>query len=206
MERLNSDQDVELFLYQVRLILLCMRNTHCWGMDYFPSTVAATWTSPRKNCPILAAFAVSCIKGRKSSLREEQNLARQNYNQRLYQLVTATVDELNALGSGQNRAGNCPEFITWATICGDPGCYGTLCFHIALEQTMQCCGPCLETRKAAGMVEMFIDDRWQTCSLVSHFGAEGKKRISRYQVKNMDPTNQILKHGRLRRVLQRRWL
>jgi hypothetical protein len=85
-------------------------------------------------------FAVSCIKERKSSFREEQNLARQNYNQRLYQLVTATVDELIALGCGQNRAGNCPEFITWATICGELGTFGTLYLNIALEQTMQCRG------------------------------------------------------------------
>jgi hypothetical protein len=60
----------------------------------------------------------------------------------------------------------------------------------------------VETRKVAGII---IDDGWQTCSLVSIFGAENKN-MGWYQVKNVDPINQILKRGRLRRVLQRRRL
>jgi hypothetical protein len=203
IEPTSSDREVELFLYQLRLIFISMRNTRCWGSDHFPSTVAATWTSPTKDGLVLAAFAVSCIKGRNGSLRNEQNLARQNYNQRLHQLVTCTAEEIKARGEGQNLAGNCPEFTTWATICREPGSYFTLCLNIALELTMQCCGSCLETRKAASTVGIIIEDLWQTCSLVSVFGKE-EVNNGEYKIKEMDPINQILKKGRKRRVLRRR--
>ena len=185
IEPISTDREIELFLYQLRLILISMRNTHCWGSDHFPSTVAATWTSPIKDGSVLAAFAVSCIKGRNGSLRKEQNLARQNYNQRLHQLVTSTAEEIKARREGQNLAGNCPEFITWATICRKPGSYFTLCLNIALELTMECCGPCLETRKAASTVGIIIEDRWRTCSLVSVFGKE-EVNIGEYRIKEID--------------------
>lgn len=66
-----------------------------------------------------------------------------------------------------NLPGNCPEFSTWATICCQPGYYCTLCLNITLEKTMQCCGPCFETKKVVGNVGIFIDDRWQIYSLMS---------------------------------------
>ena len=190
------------YISSVLFFSVC-ENTRCWSTDYFPSTVVATWMSTTKDGSVLAAFAVSCIKGRKGSLRMEQNLARQNYNQCLYQLVASTAEELKDFGRGKNEPGNCPEFSTWATVCRQPGDYCTLCLNIALELTMQCCGSYSETRKAANTIGIFIDDRWQTCSLVSVFGEENT-RIGGYRVKEMQPIRQILKGGRCRRVPRRK--
>ena len=203
VENVFSDREVELFLYQLRLILNSMRNTNCWSGDFFPSTVAASWTSPVPQKYLVVAYSFSCISGRNSSLRSEQNIARQNYNQKLFSLVQLSDEELNKLDKGFNRAGNCPEYSTWATVCTNPGEYKSLCLNIAKEQTMECCGPCTETARAAQKIGITIHDRWKTCSLVNKSGEEVTNKGG-YKIKMMDPIQKILSQGRGRKVQKTR--
>jgi hypothetical protein len=86
-------------------------------------------------------------------LRSEQNIFRRNYNRKLFSLVKLSDEELKKLDKGSNDAGNCPEYSTWATVCTNPGEYKSLCLNIAKEQTMECCGPCAETARAAQKLE-----------------------------------------------------
>jgi len=198
-EDVCCDREVDLFLYQLRLIFNAMRKTKIWATNYFPSTVAASWTAMGSGKHLLVAYSVSCIGGKKGVLREEQNLARQNYNHRLYSLVRKSDEELRNLDKGANKAGNCPEYSTWGTICSGPGAYSSLCLSIAKEQTMQCCGPCQETATAATKVGISISDRWDTCSLVS---SENKQdtNVGGYEYKVLDSISKILAGGRGRKV------
>jgi len=148
---------------------------------------------------LLVAYSVSCIGGKKGVLREEQNLARQNYNHRLYSLVRKSDEELRNFDKGANKAGNCPEYSTWGTICSGPGAYNSLCLSIAKERTMQCCGLCQETATAATKVGISISDRWDTCSLASSENEEDRNRGG-YWFKKMDPISKILAGGRGRKV------
>jgi len=198
-EDIFCDREVDLFLYQLRLIFSAMRQTGIWSSDYFPSTVAASWTGTGSEKHLLVAYSVSCIGGRNGKLRPEQNLARQNYNHQLYSLVRKSDEELRALDKGANKPGNCPEYSTWATICSGPGAYTSLYLNIAKEMTMQCCGPCQETAKAATKVGISISDRWDTCSLVSPETKMEKNRGG-YGVKIMDSIAKILAGGRGRKV------
>lgn len=195
--------EAELYLYQLRLILKSMRNTNCWTGIFIPSTVAASWTSPVSQKHLIVAYSFSCISGRKGSLRMDQNVARQNYNERLFSLVQLSDEELRKLDKGFNRAGNCPEYCTWATVCTKPGEYKSLCLNAAKEQTMECCGPCLETAKAAEKIGISIYDRWKICALVSETGKETKNN-GEYMIKVMDPVEQILPRGRGRKVKKTR--
>lgn len=185
IEEVFCDQEAELFLYQLRLILNALKNTAYWGTDFSPSTVAASWTKTGHNGHLIVAYDVSCIPGKKGKLRAEQNLARQNYNRRLHSLVMLSDDELRNLDRGSNKAGNCPEYTTWATICTGPGMYKSLCLSIAEEQTFQFCGPCDQTAKAARSVGIVIEDRWNLCSLVSSAGEEARNKGG-YTFKAMD--------------------
>lgn len=203
VEDVFCDKEAELFLYQLRLILKSMRNTNCWSGDFVPSTVAASWTSPDPQKHLIVAYSFSCISGRKGSLKLDQNIARQNYNQKLFSLVQLSDRELRDLDQGSNRAGNCPEYSTWATVCTNPGEYKSLCLNTAKEQTMQCCGPCLETAKAAEKIGITIHDRWKICSLVSETGKESKNKGD-YMIKMMDPIQKILSQGRGRKVKKTR--
>ena len=115
VEDVFCDKEAELFLYQLRLIFIAMQNTKCWGADYLPSTVAASWRSTTPESHFILAFSFTCIGGRRGSLRSEQNLARQNYNQKLFSLVQLSEAELLKLDQGRNKAGNCPEYNIWAT-------------------------------------------------------------------------------------------
>ena len=199
VEDVYCDREVDLFLYQLRLIFISMRNTEIWSSDYCPSTVAASWTTTGPNNHFLVAYSVACIGGRKGKLRGDQNLARQNYNRRLYSLVQKSDEELRALGMRGNKAGNCPEYSTWATICTGPGAYNSLCLSIANEVTMQWCGPCQESAKEAAKVGISISDHWKTCSLVS-LEIEEAPNQGEYMVKLMDSIEKILARGRGRRV------
>ena len=198
VEDVFYDQEAELFLYQLRLIFIAMQNTKCWGADYLPSTVAASWRSTPESHLILA-FSFTCIGGRRSSLRSEQNLARQNYNQKLFSLVQLSETELLKLDQGRNKAGNCLEYNTWATVCSSPGQYNSLCLNLANEQTMKYCGPCSETAKAAEKIGIIIQDRWKICSLVSPAGREFQSE-SGYWIKCMDSIQVILPRKRGRRI------
>ena len=198
-EDVFCDREVDLFLYQLRLIFNAMRKTTIWSTDYFPSTVAASWTATGSGKHLLVAYSVSCIGGRNGKLRPEQNLARQNYNHQLYSLVRKSNEELLKLDKGANKPGNCPEYSTWATICSGPGMYNSLCLSIAKEHTMQCCGPCQETAKAATKVRISISDRWDSCSLISSEN-EQEQNGGRYWFKKMDSISKILAGGRGRKV------
>jgi hypothetical protein len=109
----------------------------------------------------------------------------------LYSLVRKSDEELQALDRGANKAGNCPEYSTWATVCSGPGEYNSLCLSIAKERTMACCGPCQETANAATKIGITISDRWDTCSLVSPEAVEGFND-GNYQYKQMDSLAEIL--------------
>ena len=203
VEDVFCDREVDLFLYQLRLIFNSMKATRIWGTDHIPSTVAASWTTTGPNRRFLVAYSVTCIKGRKGKLLLDQNLARQNYNRRLYSLVQKSDQELRDLGHGDNRAGNCPEYSTWGTICTGPGVYNFLCLNIAKERTMECCGPCQDTANEARKVGISISDRWKTCSLVSSEGEENESSGG-YQGKEMDSISKILSVGRGRKVRKTR--
>ena len=189
-EDVLCDREVDLFLYQLRLIFTATRKTSIWDSEYCPSTVAASWmTGPNKN--FLVVYSVSCLGGRNGKLREEQNIARQKYNHLLYSLVHKSDKQLRALDQGANKAGNCPEYSTWVTICSGPGAYHSLCLSIAKERTMKYCGLCQETAIAATKVGISILDRWNTCSLVSPERDEDFNE-GNYQYKEMDSLATIL--------------
>ena len=67
-------------------------------------------------------------------------------------------EELCTLDMRGNKAGNCPDYSMWATICTGPEVYDSLCLSIANEVTMQCCGPCQETAKEVVKVGISISD------------------------------------------------
>jgi len=198
-EDVFCDREVDLFLYQLRLIFAAMRKTSIWGNDYCPSTVAASWMTTGPSNRRLVAYSTSCIGGQKNKLRDQQNLARQKYNHMLYSLVPKSEEELRGLDPGANKAGNCPQYSTWATICSGPGAYNSLCLSIAKEHTMQACGPCQETLNAADKVGICIFDCWDTCSLVRPKAKE-EKNHGGYEVKHMDSCAEILAGGRGRKV------
>lgn len=199
VEDVFCDREVDLFLYQLRLIFGAMRKTSIWGSDYCPSTVAASWTATGPNNHYLVAYSIACIGGQKGKLRDEQNLVRQKYNRALYSLVQKSDEELRSLDRGANRAGNCPEYSTWATICSGPGAYNSLCLSIAKERTMQCYRHSQETANAATKVGISIADCWDTCSLVSSEG-KGAFNEGNYQYKQMDSLAMILAGRRGRKV------
>jgi hypothetical protein len=204
IEDIFCDREAELYEYQLKLITKAARATGWWSGDYVPATSQGAWTLlPNKNGRFLVAFAFSCIGGKKSGLRTEQNLARQDYNSRLHNLVQLSDTELRALDHGNNKAGNCPEYLTWGTICKGPGNFKSLCLSNRNQTSLRYCGPCGETaRMAEANLGIVIQDIWNTCTL-ARIGGKGEKQGHVFD-ERVESTAEIIAQGRGHNVVKRR--
>jgi hypothetical protein len=110
-------RECELALYQLRMTFNVLGNA---GSGYFnrevPSTVAVTWREVGGDRPLVAGFAASCTGDDKVFMAK----VRRKYVEALVNLKKPSPADKNR---APNRAGNCPEFITWSIACRQVGNY-----------------------------------------------------------------------------------
>jgi len=164
IEPVTSDRVAELHVLQLRMIVRCARNIGYWGTECIPSTVAVSWFRDATRPFFPTAFGFSCLQGPDNEWCEVQHQLRQSYMGALHRPTDEA--ERRRWGTGNNVAGNCPEYLTLPTICKSPGSFGSLCLSVPRGHLMQCCFGCRKVIVVAEESGMYIEDRWTTSSLI----------------------------------------
>jgi hypothetical protein len=63
-----------------------------------------------------------------------------------------------------DKAGDCPEFMTWGIICREEGKYTSLCFNMENDpkaKIYQCCGRCEDMLRLLGANNIDIKGLWE---------------------------------------------
>ena len=146
-EKILTDRDAELYLYQLLLIFKALKETKWLARELIPSTIAAAWNKPSNGAPLTVVFACSTVG--KDKVRLEINAARQEYVSGLHALVRNCI---SGVGVGEkeslNGAGNCPEFVAWGALCRGGQQYHSLCLNMARYMTYKYCTHCDSLAKA----------------------------------------------------------
>lgn len=187
--QLRNDRDVELFLYQLGLIMRCLTKTApIWAAKKFiPSTIAAAWTKPTGQ-PLIVAFACSCVAA-KPSQKSEAHAARQAFLQSVHALVGNTWGQLQDC---RNAAGNCPEFLTWGSICRPGKSYRSLCLSRVSNMAYRCCQHCEQWVQAAVSADIMVHD-WYDKTSIAILQEQEEDGYEGYKLKN---TALIIREGR----------
>lgn len=202
IEDIFCEREAELYLYQLRLVAVALTATGWFTKRYIPSTTAYASTVIPNSDRLLVAFAFSWV-GTELPMRREHNLAREEYNRTLFILVTQSDQELKDLDVGKNDKGNCPEYLTWTTLCNGPGHFKLLSLSISNETTMKSCGPCADTARAAQKLNIGMEDTWESCSLVRPNGKQ-RQNLGGYWWKELLSPGEVIAGGRGRKVARRR--
>jgi hypothetical protein len=189
-EPIFVEREVELFLYQLRVIANCIAP---WTGSATPSTLAVSWRDkpgPDNSLVVSYAFSVPRLtKARREAICEQ----RQHYTQGLHNLVEKIQNH------HPNKAGNCPE-ITWASVCQEAGKYSSLCLSVSKRRTFKFCDSCFATGiAAADKRSIIITDKFRTTSLVPA-DAASILNTAKYEVVELKDHFQILHEGRGRAV------
>ena len=200
-DEIRTDKEAECYLYQLLLIFSALRATRWVPTDLIPSTVAAAWSCPSDDTPLTIAFACACVGKKPRKL--EMNAAWRDYVKGLHaQVQNFTFGYASSNSNSLNRAGNCPEFIVWGSICRAEGLYKSLCLNIPGYRTYKCCTHCDTLAKASWEGNRVrIEDRYDKTTLrigVSY------KLPSGYEVCDLKPIRNIIEEGRGRKVAKKR--
>lgn len=160
-EEIKTSVNAQLHLVQFRIIIKALRQVK----EYFPhfagpTTVAATWTTLTEPQPLTVAFATTCVGRNKS----KANMA--DDRKKFMETITSQLKNIPPPAGSRyfNKAGNCPEFITWGITCREEGKYTSLCFNMEDDpkaKVYQCCGRCEDMLRLLGANNIDIKDLWE---------------------------------------------
>jgi len=161
-EAIRSERQAELYLYQLYLIFIALKNTLWVKQLILLSTIAAAWNNPGKDSPLLVAFACAGA-GKEKVTRQAISSARRDFVKRLHNLSGFDYNEEQA-----NSPGNCPEFLLWGTICKKGSSYRSLCLNLNNYRSYKFCNHCqLVAKSAEQHIQIHIEDWYNKTSLVS---------------------------------------
>ena len=153
--------------------------------------MAASWQKlPSRELDI--SFAFAAVRGKKGTkFRDIQIASCQTYCERLYSIRKNGFTAEESI----SPAGNCPEFITWGTVCRDAGIYKTLCLNTNKDIAMACCSACLETAEGAKIIKIDIEDGFAKNTLVTSRRTSYRSE-SGYRVCDLKRVRDIADEGR----------
>lgn len=168
VEKIRTRRQAEAHTYQFRTIIKTLRagekKIQHVSHTFSPTTTEAAWDSS-----FLIAFGTTCVG--EASNKKKMSESRREFMD--------TIPDVKGTEKGwikkyhRNYEGNCPEYLSWPTICQARGSYETLCLNMGGEgeemaMAYECCDYCTEMAGRLKKTGRIIDDLWQKSSLVDH--------------------------------------